>query len=475
MSKPLIHPVILSGGAGTRLWPLSREKMPKQLLALTDDKTLLQKTIQRVSGRQEFGDPIIICNEEHRFTIAEQMRTLGIKPRAIILEPVGRNTAPAAAIAAHFLKQEEENPLLLILPADHYVLDIKGFQQDVILAAEAAKKGQLVTFGMKPDRPETGYGYIESGKELKAHKGVYAIKAFVEKPNRKTAEKYVKSGKFLWNSGMFLFSADAFIKELDQHQPEISGYVKYALDHVVSDLDFLRLPKGSMDETPSISIDYAVMEKTEHGAIIPGRFDWRDLGAWDALWELEAKDNDKNVLLGNVAALDTKGSYIRSEATLTAVLGLKDVIVVTTEDAVLVAHKDKAQDVKDLVAELKRRDVPEATTHRVVHRPWGMYEGLYIANRFQVKRLVVKPGGKLSLQKHHHRAEHWVVVKGTALVTRGNEQFNVQENESVYIPIGMTHRVENPGKIPLTLIEVQSGSYLGEDDIVRIEDTYGRV
>lgn len=474
MAKTYIYPVILSGGVGTRLWPLSREKMPKQLLALTDDKTLLQKTVQRISGQPEFAAPIIICNEEHRFAIAEQMRAIGITPHAIILEPEGRNTAPAAAIAAQYLLREEENPLMLLLPADHFISDVKGFQQDVRLAAAAALEGKLVTFGLKPTSPETGYGYIEMGKPLKSHSGVNSIKAFVEKPNKATAAKYVKSGNYLWNSGMFLFSARGYLDELDRLQPGISQGAVAVLSQSRDDLDFLRLPADAFANLPSISIDYAVMEHTSHGAIVPGRFDWRDLGAWDALWEMEAKDNEKNALLGNVIALDTKGSYIRSEGMLTAVLGLENVMVITTEDAILVAHRDKAQAVKDLVAEMKRRDLPEATTHRVVYRPWGMYEGLYTGNRFQVKRLVVKPGGKLSLQKHHHRAEHWVVVKGTAQVTRGNEQITAQENESIYIPIGMVHRVENPGKIPLTLIEVQSGSYLGEDDIVRLEDTYGR-
>lgn len=475
MPKSLIHPVILSGGAGTRLWPLSREGYPKQFLPLMGEHSLLQQAILRVQKPGQFAAPILVCNESHRFLVAEQLRTIGVTPAAIILEPEGRNTAPAAAIAAHFALKADKNAQILVLPSDHYIDDTAQFQEDVAVASEAAKAGYLATFGIKPTQPETGYGYIRRGAALKSPAGTHKLEAFVEKPDRKKAAAYIKTGKYYWNSGMFLFPAALYLEELKKRQPEMATLSAAALSNAQKDLDFLRPDAEIFKEIASDSIDYAVMEHITNGAVVPARFGWQDLGAWDALYDLEKKDKNKNVLLGHVHAEGVKGSYIRSEDKLTAVIGLKDIMVITTDDAVLVAPRKDAQKVKELVSALKAQNLPEATTHRRVFRPWGYYEGLCTGSRFQVKRLVVKPGGKLSLQQHRHRAEHWVVVSGNALVTRNNEEFAVNENESVYIPIGSTHRIQNPGKIPLAIIEVQTGTYLGEDDIVRLSDTYGRV
>ena len=463
--KPIL-PVILSGGSGTRLWPLSRQSLPKQLLPLTGAESLLQQTIKRV---RNFLPPLVIANEEHRFVIAEQLREINITPSHLVLEPCGRNTAPAAAIASLLA---EPDALLLVLPADHHITDLEKFYGDIEVAAEAAAIGKIVTLGLKPTTPETGYGYLEMGAPLKEVKGAFSLASFTEKPERKRAESLLKGGKHLWNSGMFLFQAKTFIALLESLQPEILKLAKQAVATATRDLDFLRLDEKIFAAMPSISIDYAIMEHTANGALVPAQFGWCDLGAWDALWDIAAKDNAGNALLGNSVALHTKNSYVRSEGILTAVLGLEDVVVVTTADAVLVTHRSKAQQLRELVDVLK--DKKELFTHRKVYRPWGHYEGLDSGNRFQVKRLFVKPGSKISLQKHLKRAEHWVVVEGTAFITLNEKEFDLHENESVHIPIGATHRIENKQKTPLTLIEVQTGAYLGEDDIVRFNDSYGR-
>lgn len=463
-----IQPVILSGGSGTRLWPLSRQSLPKQLLPLTGPESLLQQTAKRVS---KFLPPLVIANEEHRFVIAEQLRELNIKPSHLVLEPCGRNTAPAAAIASLLT---EPDALLLVLPADHHITDLEKFYADIQIAAEAAAKGKIVTLGLKPTAPETGYGYLEMGEPLQEVKGAYTLASFTEKPERKKAEALLKGKKHLWNSGMFLFQAKTFIALLESLQPEILKLAKQVVKTTTQDMDFLRLDQKLFAAMPSISIDYAIMEHTAIGALVPAQFGWCDLGAWDALWDIAPKDADGNAVHGNALALNTKNSYIHSENKLTTVLGLDDVIVVTTADAVLVTHRHKAQQLRELVEELKRRDVPQLLTHRKIYRPWGHYEGLDNGARFQVKRLFVKPGSKISLQKHLKRAEHWVVVEGTAFITLGEKEFDLHENESVHIPMGATHRIENKQKIPLILIEVQTGAYLGEDDIVRFNDSYGR-
>ena len=465
-----IQPVILSGGSGTRLWPLSRQSLPKQLLPLTGAESLLQQTVKRVSGRPEFLKPLIIANEEHRFVIAEQLREIGIVPSHLVLEPCGRNTAPAAAIASILT---EPDALLLLLPADHHITDLESFYGDIQIAAEAAAKGKIVTLGLKPTAPETGYGYLEMGAPLDV-KGAFALASFTEKPERKKAEALLKGNKHLWNSGMFLFQAKTFVALLESLQPKILSIAKKAIETATRDLDFLRLDQNTFAAMPSISIDYAIMEHTANGALVPARFGWGDLGAWDALWDIAPKDAAGNALQGNVMALDTGNSYIRSEGILTTVLGLEDVIVVATADAVLVTHRSKAQQLRELTEELKRRDLPQLSTHRKVYRPWGHYEGLDQGQRFQVKRLFVKPGSKISLQKHLKRAEHWVVVEGTAFITLGEKEIDLHENESIHIPMGATHRIENKHTTPLILIEVQTGSYLGEDDIVRFNDSYGR-
>lgn len=463
----MLYPVILSGGSGTRLWPLSREDYPKQFQKLTGDLSLLQHTALRVKDTARYHAPIIICNEAHRFIVAEQLRALDITPKAIVLEPEGRNTAPAAALAALIALTESPDAQLFLLPSDHYIQNVAAFGKDVASAAALAAKGKLVTFGITPSAPETGYGYIHKGK---GHK----VRQFVEKPDAKTAKSYVKSGDYYWNSGMFLFPAALYLQELNARAPEMVALCKDALGSARDDLDFTRPDAAIFKNIRADSIDYAVMEHTHHAAVIAAGFDWQDLGAWDALGALGTKDKAGNVVQGSSVALDCRNAFLRSDGPLVAAIGLDDVMVIATSDAVLVAPKNRAQQVKELVGELKKQGRTEATSHRLVYRPWGFYEGLYTGNRFQVKRLMVKPGGRLSLQKHQHRAEHWVVVEGTAHVTRDNQELTVKENESVYIPIGSTHRIENKGTDPLTLIEVQSGNYLGEDDIVRLDDVYGR-
>jgi len=468
-----IHPVLLSGGSGSRLWPISRESYPKQLLPLVGERTMLQDTVGRVVG-QGFAAPLVICNDEHRFVIAEQLRQIAVTPFAIALEPVGRNTAAAAAVAALIITEQDPDALLLLLPADHVIRDTDAFHAAIEAAASAAAAGNLVTFGITPTQPETGYGYIRQGAELTGHGGVFQVDAFVEKPRIETAEDMLTAGGHFWNGGMFLFSASKLLAEMEKFEPAIVASCREAISKGSRDLDFFRLDPEAFGRAPSISIDYAVMERTDAAVVVPATIGWTDVGAWSALWDIGAKDEDGNVTVGDVITEDAKNCYIRSEGVLTAVVGLDDVVVVTTDDAILVASRDRVQDIKLVVERLKKAGRPEAKIHSRVHRPWGFYQCLHEGERFQVKRLTVKPGATLSLQKHYHRAEHWVVVNGTALVTRDSDQVLLRENESIYIPLGAVHRLENPGKVTLNLIEVQSGSYLGEDDIVRLTDTYGR-
>lgn len=472
MNLDRIHPVVLSGGSGSRLWPLSRAGYPKQFLPLAGEQTMLQGTMQRVAGPQ-FAAPLMICNNEHRFVVAEQLRTANISANRIILEPIGRNTAPAVAVAALTLLQQHEDALMLVLPSDHVIKNQAAFHAAIAQAEQAVRLGYLVTFGITPDKPETGYGYIQQGQALTAE-GVHQVARFVEKPDADTAATYVASGEFLWNSGIFLFSARQYLAELKLHHPTMVEACEAALANAEQDLNFCRLDKDAFSASPSDSIDYAVMEKTQHAAVVPVDMDWSDLGAWSALWDITQKDQHGNASHGDVLLHNTRNSYVHADHALVAVTGLDDVIVVATDDAVLVANRNNAQDVKKIVDTLKEQGRYEHTLHTTVHRPWGNYQGIDLGERYQVKRISVKPGEQLSLQKHYHRAEHWIVVKGTALVTCGDKEFLVRENESTYIPMGEVHRLKNPGKVELELIEVQSGGYLGEDDIVRLEDGYGR-
>jgi mannose-1-phosphate guanylyltransferase/mannose-6-phosphate isomerase len=465
-------PVILSGGAGTRLWPLSRELHPKQLLALTSERTMLQETALRVAGI-EHDAPVVVCNEAHRFLVAEQLRQLDVVPRSIVLEPFGRNTAPAIALAAlAALKSSPgQDPVLLVLPADHVVRDVKAFHAAVELATKCAKQGAFATFGIVARTPETGLGYIRRGEAVG---GAFRIAQFVEKPPLERATQFVQSGEYYWNSGMFVFRAQRYLQELQRLAPAIAAACQKAFDTAKTDLDFTRIEAAAFEACPSDSIDYAVMEKTSDAVVVPLDAGWSDVGSWSALHEASAPDAQGNVLRGDVLVEDSTGCYLHSESRLVTAVGLRDHVVVETKDAVLVAPKDNVQDVKKLVARIKELGRYEHAIHREVFRPWGSYDSIEFGDRFQVKRLTVKPGGQLSLQLHHHRAEHWVVVSGTARVTRGSEVFLLEENQSAYIPVGVQHRIENPGKILLHIIEVQSGSYLGEDDIVRLEDRYGR-
>jgi len=471
----MLTPVILSGGAGTRLWPLSRELYPKQLLALTGERTMIQQTALRLEGLAAAG-PVVVCNEVHRFLVAEQLRQLGIEPQAIVLEPAGRNTAPAIALAAHAALKAAgpdaaADPLLLVLPADHVIRDVPAFHKAVHAALDAARQGQLVTFGIVPTSPETGYGYIQRGP---ASGAVHRIARFVEKPSAAVAKDFVASGDYYWNSGMFLFGARRYLEELGRLTPEIASACAAAFAAAKADLDFTRVDKQLFEACPSDSIDYAVMEKTADAVVVPLAAGWSDVGSWAALHEASEPDAHGNVSRGDVICEDSEGCYLYSESRLVSAVGLKDHVVVETKDAVLVAPRSRVQDVKKLVFRLKEQGRYEHSLHREVFRPWGSYDSIENGPRFQVKRLKVKPGAVLSLQLHHHRAEHWIVVSGTARITRGDEVFLLEENQSTYIPIGVRHRIENPGKIPLHIIEVQSGSYLGEDDIVRLEDHYGR-
>ncbi|PCJ61720.1 MAG: mannose-1-phosphate guanylyltransferase/mannose-6-phosphate isomerase [Rhodospirillaceae bacterium] len=470
-----ITPVLLSGGIGTRLWPLSRASYPKQLYPLLGDRSLLQETALRVQDAALFVPPLIIGADAHRFAIAEQLRVLDLVPRRIVLEPEGRNTAPAIAVAAFLALQDDADALLLVLPSDHLVRDQKHFLEAVAIARKAAEGGSLVTFGIVPTAPETGYGYIQRGQLLKEGAACFEIALFVEKPDRQTAEKFLAKGDMYWNSGMFLFRADRFLEELDLWQPDIITAARKAVDGARMDFDFLRLDREAFIASPSVSIDYAVMERTSAAVVVPTDMGWSDVGSWTALQAVETPDAKGTVQIGDVFAEDVRNAYLRSEGPLLAVLGVENVVVVATKDAVLVIDRDRAQEVKAIVEKLKAAGREEIEQHLVVHRPWGSYQRIDSGERFQVKRITVGAGKKLSLQKHRHRAEHWVVVNGTALVTRGGESFLLRENESTYIPAGTVHRLENATDEPLHLIEVQSGSYLGEDDIVRIDDIYGRV
>jgi mannose-1-phosphate guanylyltransferase/mannose-6-phosphate isomerase len=470
MSNSKIYPVILSGGSGTRLWPLSRAALPKQLLALHGERTMIQETALRtqMNGAEA---PLLICGEDHRFLIAEQMQTVGISPRGIVLEPEGRNTAPAAAVAALLTAEVDPEGVVLLLPSDHIVKDKTAFTDAVVKAAAAAKQGSIVTFGIEPDSPETGYGYIQRGDAMEQ---AFRVKRFAEKPEASKAAEYVASGDHYWNSGMFVFRADIMLSELALHAPGIVEGCKKAIAAAKRDLDFIRLDADSYAGVDSISIDYAVMERTGAAAVVPCKIGWNDVGAWSSLWTIQQRDDAGNVFQGDVLVHDSQDSFVRSDKGLTALVGVKDLVVVVTDDAVLVADKRRAQDVKEIVGKLKSMQRTEHVEHKTVFRPWGSYQSIDSGSGFQVKEIMVKPGGRLSLQMHHHRAEHWVVVEGTARVTCDDNVFTLQTNQSTFIPLGSKHRLENPGKIPLRLIEVQSGSYLGEDDIVRFDDVYGR-
>lgn len=471
----MLIPVILSGGSGTRLWPLSRELYPKQLLSLTGGNTMLQETIVRLRTLEGTGNPIVVCNEAHRFMVAEQLREIDCHA-TILLEPVGRNTAPALAVAAYHALSSADDPVMLVLPADHVIKDADALIKTIKAGMAFAQQGNLLTFGIVPSKPETGYGYIKSGAPLDSSgtSTVFSVECFVEKPDLATATSYVDSGDYYWNSGMFLFGASQYLAELEKNSPEMVAACRESWEKGKCDLDFYRLEKESFVRSPSDSIDYAVMEKTSEAAIIPLDAGWSDVGSWSALWDIGLKDSHGNVSCGDVVPIDTSNSYLHASSRLLTIIGMDNLVVVETSDAVLVAPKDRVQEVKDIVAKLKNKARPETTVHRKVNRPWGTYECIDIASRYQVKRITVLPGAQLSLQMHHHRAEHWVVVSGTAKIANGDKVLTLSENQSTYIPLGEKHRLENPGKILLELIEVQSGSYLGEDDIVRFEDTYGR-
>lgn len=468
-----IVPVIMSGGSGTRLWPLSRAMMPKQFLKLVSDNTMLQDTLLRLTSCPDVADPIIVCGNEHRFLVAEQLRQIEINPAAIILEPIARNTAPAIAAAAMHLADPED--VMLVLPADHIIQNVSAFIEAILTASQAAANGRLVTFGVVPSYPETGFGYIQAGSEMVDISGCHQVVRFVEKPDSAHAQTFMNDGHYFWNSGIFLFKPETYLQELQKYAPDIHAGVLQSVASSIPDLDFIRLDEAALVNTPSNSIDYAVMEHTSLAVVVPVDMQWSDVGSWGALSAVQAPDASGNVVRGDVILQDVSGAMVRSESRLVAVIGLEDIVVVETSDAVLVTHKQRTQDVKSVVETLKTHGRLEHVEHARVYRPWGWYESIDRGERFQVKRIMVKPGEKLSMQLHHHRAEHWVVVSGCALVTVGNEQKLYAENESTYIPIGTVHRLENPGKMPLHLIEVQSGSYLGEDDIVRFNDTYGRV
>jgi len=467
----MLTPVLLSGGVGSRLWPVSREAHPKQFLPLAGELSMLQETLQRTSGLSAAA-PMVVCNEEHRFMVAEQLRQLKVQSGSLILEPEGRNTAPAVALAA--LKAIESDPeaVLLVLPADHLIKDVESFAAAVSRAEPLAREGRLMTFGVVPTSPETGYGYIKCGDSLSDD--LFGLERFVEKPDLATAQSYLEAGGYLWNSGMFLLRAQTYLEELEQHAPQMLDCCRKAMSQATADMDFVRPDAKAFGLCPSDSIDYAVMEKTSLGGVVSLDCGWSDVGAWSALWEVGDQDEQGNVSKGDVILDNCEGSYFRSDSRLIAATGLTNVVVVETPDAVLVADRDRVQDVKRIVNQLKDSQRTEASLHRRVYRPWGSYESLVTEDRFQVKRIVVNPGQTLSLQMHHHRAEHWIVVKGTAEVTCEDKVFMLGEDQSTYIPLGHKHRLANPGQISLELIEVQSGTYLGEDDIVRFEDVYGR-
>nr|WP_319393397.1 mannose-1-phosphate guanylyltransferase/mannose-6-phosphate isomerase [uncultured Desulfobacter sp.] len=475
----MIYPVILAGGSGTRLWPMSRSLYPKQLINLYNAHTMLQNTLLRLSGLNDLGEPVIICNENHRFMTAEQVRRIDIDAFKIILEPAARNTAPAIALAALVLddtrpSELQDDPVMLVLPADHEIKNVQAFQEIIQSGAQLARQGKLVTFGIVPSSPETGYGYIKKGSQLDHSSPAFMIERFVEKPDYATAVSYLDSGDFCWNSGMFMFKASAVISELGNFAPDMLEKCRKAIKAGSLDLDFFRVDKAAFEAITEDSIDYAVMEKTENGVVIPLDAGWNDLGSFDALWQTGDKDDRNNVTSGDVLVHNVTDTYIHSDSRLVAAVGLEKFVIVDTKDAVLVAPRDQVQDVKKIVGQLKAKNRGEAVCHAKVYRPWGDYETIDMADRYQVKRITVKPGAKLSLQKHYHRAEHWTVVSGTAIVTKGTDEILLKEDQSIYIPLGTMHRLENPGKIPLELIEVQSGPYLGEDDIVRFDDVYGR-
>ncbi|GAA4649085.1 mannose-1-phosphate guanyltransferase [Kistimonas scapharcae] len=489
-------PVIMSGGSGSRLWPQSRSLYPKQFLPLVNERSMLQNTIARLDGLADIGKPLLIANEDHRFLVAEQLRQMGREAEAIILEPVGRNTAPAVALAALKALNHKEpvnvpdntgtsaipggrikaqgDALLLVLAADHVIQDEAAFHRAIEAAMPAARDGKLVTFGIVPTHPETGYGYIKSCKTPEGALTPLPVEQFVEKPDRATAEQYLASGNYFWNSGMFMFNASRYLEELWQFRPDILTACEQAIAVEHPDMDFVRLNEAAFKACPDDSIDYAVMEKTQDAVVIPLDAGWSDVGSWSSLWDIAEKDAQGNAVQGDAMLHDTRNTYIRSEKKLVATVGVEDLVITESDDAILIASKDRVQDVKKIVERIKAEGRTEAKLHRKVYRPWGSYDSIDAGERYQVKRITVKPGAQLSLQKHYHRAEHWIVVKGTALVTNGDQEILLTENQSTYIPIGVVHRLENPGKFDLELIEVQSGGYLGEDDIVRFEDTYGR-
>ena len=475
-TKPIL-PVILAGGSGTRLWPLSRALYPKQLINLVDRQTMLQNTLGRIDGLGECCGPLVICNDEYRFMVAEQLRQLGVVPEAIVLEPVGRNTAPALAVAALWAVAKGDDPVLLVLPADHHIEDVERFQAALQTGYRQALAGRLITFGIVPRAPETGYGYIRMGDALPATDGgdgAVAIDAFVEKPDLATAKGYVDAKAYCWNSGMFMFTASKALAELERFVPDIVAACRLAIEKGRADLDFFRLDQTAFAGSPSDSIDYAVMENTEDGAMVPMSAGWNDLGSWEALWQVGAKDDQQNVVKGDVVLHDVADSYLHAESRLIAAVGLKDHIVVETADAVMISPRDRVQDVKGLVDRLKADRREETRTHQRIYRPWGTVDRLVGGRRFQVNRLTVNPGAALSLQTHFNRSEHWIVVRGTAQVVKGAETLILTEDSSTYICAGTAHRLENPGKIPLEVVEVQTGGYIGDDDITRLEDLYGR-
>jgi mannose-1-phosphate guanylyltransferase/mannose-6-phosphate isomerase len=472
LGGPKVVPVILSGGSGTRLWPVSRESFPKQFWGLIAERSMIVETTLRGVG-PDFDAPVIVCNVEHRFLVAEQLRDAGITNARIMLEPVGRNSAPAIAAAALLVAQTDPQAVIWMMAADAAIDDTDKLHTILAQAVAGARAGRIVTLGMRPNAPETGYGYMAVGEKLAEAPGVFAVARFIEKPLAADAQALVNEGA-LWNAGMFVFTAETMLEELQLHAPDVLAAVRRAVESATHDLDFIRLQPEAFAASPNISLDYAVAERTHRIAVVPADLGWSDVGSWNALWELGDKDGTGNVAVGDVLLEGSSHCYVRSDGILTAVVGLKDVVVVVTEDAVLAMHRERAQDVKKVVDRLRKAGRHEAVAHNRVYRPWGFYESLIHGDRFQVKRIVVTPGHKLSLQKHFHRAEHWVVVAGIAVVTRDAEEILVRENESIYLPLGTVHRMENPGRIPLTLIEVQSGAYLGEDDIVRFEDDYGR-
>ncbi len=468
----MLHPVLLCGGYGTRLWPLSRTALPKQFLPLLSSHSLLQDTLKRLVGLPDQTAPLVLCNDDHRFLVADQLLEVGIKPAALLIEPVARNTAPAVALAAFHALKRDPDAQLLVLSSDHAIADIPAFHEAIAKARRAASEGYLTSIGVVPSKPETGYGYIECGEKMAS--GASKVARFVEKPDAERAAQFIQNPNFLWNSGTFIFGAAQFLEELEKYAPDVYHATQKALEMAHADLDFLRVDEASFASAPAISVDYAVMEKTARAAVVPVEMGWSDVGSYASLWEIEEKDASGNAARGETAIFDARNCYVHAEKQLVALLGVEDLIVVATPDAILVTKKERSQDVKAIVDELKRQGRTEHEVHTKVFRPWGWYEGVDRGERFQVKQLVVKPGQKSSMQIHHHRSEHWIVVKGTAEVTLSGEKTLLSEDESIYIPLGAPHRIFNPGRIPMHFIEVQSGSYLEEDDIVRIDDEYGR-